>query len=122
MSNLMSIKLDSINFIIWKLQLTMILDAYSMIDHINGSQTQSSQFLPDAEGNHTSEMNHSFKAWKLREKAPLTLIYSTLSVAKSGWIELCSRSLADFGAMIHLHNSSKYTESENAASRTQERE
>jgi hypothetical protein len=33
----MSIKLDSVNYIVWKLQLTTILEAYSMIDHIDGS-------------------------------------------------------------------------------------
>ena len=35
MSNLMSIKVDSLNYIVWKLQISTILDAYSMIDHIN---------------------------------------------------------------------------------------
>uniref|UniRef100_A0A2N9G1Z1 Integrase catalytic domain-containing protein n=1 Tax=Fagus sylvatica TaxID=28930 RepID=A0A2N9G1Z1_FAGSY len=33
MSNLMSTKLDSSNYMIWKLQITAVLDAYSMLDH-----------------------------------------------------------------------------------------
>ena len=40
MSNLMSAKLDSTNFMVWKFQISTILDAYSMIDHIDGSTPQ----------------------------------------------------------------------------------
>ena len=60
MSNLLPIKFDSVNYIVWKLQLTTILDAYSMIDHIDGSVQKPSQYLVDTDGN-------------------FTLIYSTLS-------------------------------------------
>jgi hypothetical protein len=45
MSNLMSIKLDNINYLVWKLQL---------IDHIDGTVQKSSQFLVDVQGNITS--------------------------------------------------------------------
>jgi hypothetical protein len=79
MSNLMSIKLDSVNYIVWKLQLTTILEAYSMIDHIDGSIPKPSQHLIDADGNFTTAANPSFLSWKKRDKALLTLIYSTLS-------------------------------------------
>uniref|UniRef100_A0A2N9E788 CCHC-type domain-containing protein n=1 Tax=Fagus sylvatica TaxID=28930 RepID=A0A2N9E788_FAGSY len=79
MSNLMSIKLDCTNYIVWKLQLTTILDAYSMKDHIDGSVTRPSCFLLEAEGSPTLEINQAFKAWQLRDKALLTLIYSTLN-------------------------------------------
>ena len=57
----------------------MILDAYSMKDHIDGSVTRSSQFLLDAAGSPTLEINQAFKAWQLRDKALLTLTYSTLT-------------------------------------------
>uniref|UniRef100_A0A2N9EEC7 Integrase catalytic domain-containing protein n=1 Tax=Fagus sylvatica TaxID=28930 RepID=A0A2N9EEC7_FAGSY len=79
MSNLMSIKLDSVNYIVWKLQLTTILEAYSMIDHIDGSVPKPSQYLVDADGSFTTGANPSFLSWKKRDKALLTLIYSTLS-------------------------------------------
>ena len=75
----MSIKLDSTNYIVWKLQLTTILDAYSMKDHINGSVTRPSCFLLEAEGSPTLEINQAFKAWQLRDKALFTLIYSILN-------------------------------------------
>ena len=59
MSNLMSIKLDSVNYIVWKLQLTTILEAYSMIDHIDGSVPKPSQYLVDADGSFTTGANPS---------------------------------------------------------------
>uniref|UniRef100_A0A2N9FVX2 Integrase catalytic domain-containing protein n=1 Tax=Fagus sylvatica TaxID=28930 RepID=A0A2N9FVX2_FAGSY len=79
MSNLMSIKLDSLNYMVWKLQLTTILEAYSMIDHIDGSVQKPSQYLVDSAGLLTTGVNPSFLSWKKRDKALLTLIYSTLS-------------------------------------------
>ncbi len=75
----MSIKLDSVNYIVWKLQLTTILDAYFMIDRIDGSVQRPSQYLVDVDGNFTTRANPSFLSWKKRDKTLLTLIYSTLS-------------------------------------------
>ena len=79
MSNLMSLKLNSFNYIIWKLRLTTILNAYLMIDHSDGSVKKPSQFLVDIAGNLTTRANPSYVSWKKHDKALLTLIYSTLS-------------------------------------------
>jgi hypothetical protein len=57
MSNLMSVKLDSSNFIVWKHQLSSILKAYSMIDFVDGTVPSPSRFLTDVEGNLTSAAN-----------------------------------------------------------------
>jgi FtsZ-binding cell division protein ZapB len=77
MSNLMSIKLDSVNYMVWKLQISAILDAYSMIEHLDGSTQQPRQFLIDEAG--IQFVNPAFLIWKKKDKALLTLIYSTLS-------------------------------------------
>uniref|UniRef100_A0A2N9H7L1 Integrase catalytic domain-containing protein n=1 Tax=Fagus sylvatica TaxID=28930 RepID=A0A2N9H7L1_FAGSY len=77
MSNLMSTKLDSCNYIIWKLQISAVLDAYSMIEHLDGSTPQPRQFLNTETGMQT--VNPAFLIWKKRDKALLTLLYSTLS-------------------------------------------
>uniref|UniRef100_A0A2N9I242 Integrase catalytic domain-containing protein n=1 Tax=Fagus sylvatica TaxID=28930 RepID=A0A2N9I242_FAGSY len=77
MSHLMSIKLDSTNYMIWKLQISAILDAYSMIEHLDGTIAQPRQFLISEAG--VQSVNSEFLAWKKRDKALLTLIYSTLS-------------------------------------------
>ena len=61
MSNLMSVKLDSSNFIVWKHQLSSILKAYSMIDFVDGTVPSPSQFLTDEEGILTSEANPEFR-------------------------------------------------------------
>jgi hypothetical protein len=77
MANLMSTKLDSTNYMIWKLQTSAILDAYSMIDHLDGSNPSPCPFLFTDAG--TQSANPAFLIWKKRDKALLTLLYSTLS-------------------------------------------
>ena len=61
MSNLMSIKLDYTNYIPWKHQLITILEAYSLVEHIDGSTSQPSQFLLDAQGHLTTNVNPEFQ-------------------------------------------------------------
>uniref|UniRef100_A0A2N9FSD8 Integrase catalytic domain-containing protein n=1 Tax=Fagus sylvatica TaxID=28930 RepID=A0A2N9FSD8_FAGSY len=77
MSNLMSTKLDSSNYMIWKLQISAVLDAYSVIDHLDGSTSQPSQFLISETG--MQSVNPAFLIWQKKDKALLTLLYSTLS-------------------------------------------
>ena len=54
MANLMSAKLDYSNYIPWKHQLVAILEAYSLIEHIDGSVSQPCPFLLDTQGNLTT--------------------------------------------------------------------
>jgi transposase InsO family protein len=77
MSNLMSTKLDSSNYMIWKLQITAVLDAYSMLDHLDGSVPKPSQFLTTETG--IQSVNPDFLIWNKKDKALLTLLYSTCS-------------------------------------------
>uniref|UniRef100_A0A2N9IFR0 Integrase catalytic domain-containing protein n=1 Tax=Fagus sylvatica TaxID=28930 RepID=A0A2N9IFR0_FAGSY len=79
MSNLMSVKLDSTNFIVWKHQLSSILKAYSMIDFVDGTIPSPNRFLTNAEGVLTTAVNPDFQLWNTRDQALLTLINSTLS-------------------------------------------
>ena len=79
MSNLMSIKLDYTNYIPWRHQLVTILEAYSLNDHIDGIATKPSPYVLDSVGNATSVVNLEFQAWKIKDKALLSLINSTLS-------------------------------------------
>jgi FtsZ-binding cell division protein ZapB len=77
MSNLMSTKLDSTNYMIWKLQISAILDAYSVIDHLDGSTPQPRQVLVSETG--IQQVNPAFLIWQKRDKSFLSLLYSTLS-------------------------------------------
>ena len=90
MSNLMSIKLDYTNYIPWKHQLITILEANSLIEHIDGTALKPSPFVLDATGNPTSVVNPNFQAWKIKDKALLSLINS-LSLLKFSHLLLVSQ-------------------------------
>jgi hypothetical protein len=78
MSNLMSAKLDSTNYMVWKLQISAILDAYSMIDHIDGSIPQPREFLISEASVQT--VNPAFLTWKKRESfSHVALLNSVLT-------------------------------------------
>ena len=75
----MSIKLNYTNYILWRHQLLTILEAYSLIEHIDDTALKPSPFALDTIGNVTSIANPEFQAWKIKDKALLSLINSTLT-------------------------------------------
>ena len=60
MSSMMTIKLDYGNYIIWKYQIEVILETYSMIDILNDSITAPDHFLKDSSSNITTKINPNF--------------------------------------------------------------
>nr|POE55523.1 hypothetical protein CFP56_65377 [Quercus suber] len=81
MSSMMTVKLDYGNYVVWKHQIEVILDTYSMIDVLDNSIIAPERFLKDSSGNVTTEINPAFIAWKNREQAMFTFLNSTLSPA-----------------------------------------
>nr|POF16950.1 hypothetical protein CFP56_17207 [Quercus suber] len=81
MSSMMTVKLDYGNYVVWKHQIEIILDTYSMIDVLDYSITAPDRFLKDSFGNFTNEINPAFIAWKNHEQAMFTFLNSTLSPA-----------------------------------------
>nr|POE46008.1 hypothetical protein CFP56_36019 [Quercus suber] len=81
MSSMMTVKLDYGNYIVWKHQIEVILDTYSMIDVLDDSIIVPDRFLKDSFGNYTVEINPASIAWKNREQAMFTFLNSTLSPA-----------------------------------------
>ncbi len=73
----MSTKLDSLNYMIWKLQITAVLDAYSMLDHLDGFIPKPNQFLTTETG--IQAVNPEFLVCCKKDKALLSLLYSTCS-------------------------------------------
>ena len=73
----MSTKLDNTNYMIWKLQITAVLDAYSILDHLDGSIPKPDQFLTTETG--IQAVNPEFLVWSKKDKVLLTLLYSTCS-------------------------------------------
>ena len=96
-SNLMSIKLDYTNYIPWKHQLITILEAYSLVEHIDGSTPQPGQFLLDAQGH-----------------------LSTSLISRS-WNHYFKRSVEYFGAKVYFNFKGKHSYFEIGASKSQER-
>nr|POE60327.1 hypothetical protein CFP56_17388 [Quercus suber] len=81
MSSMMTVKLDYNNYTVWKHQIEVILETYSMIDILDESINVPERFLKDSSGNLTTEISPNFISWKNREQAMFTFINSTLSPA-----------------------------------------
>ena len=75
----MTIKLDFTNYIVWKHQIVVILEAYAMIGFLEDSCVAPDPFLKDSSGNFTREPNPEYFNWKSKEQALFTFINSTLS-------------------------------------------
>ena len=82
MSNMMTVKLDNTNYIVWKHQITMILETYSLYELLEEPQLALEKFLKDLNGVYTASVNPEFTIWRSKEKALLTFISSTLSPSK----------------------------------------
>ena len=57
MSRMMTVKLDFTNYIVWKHQIVVILEAYAMIGFLEDSCVAPDPFLKDSSGNFTREPN-----------------------------------------------------------------
>ena len=79
MSSMMTVKLDYNNYVVWKHQIEVILETYSMIDAIDDSAQAPDHYLKDSSGNFTLEVNPAYVSWKSREQALFTFLNSTLS-------------------------------------------
>ena len=81
MANLMSVKLDQSNYIVWKHHITSLLKTYPLIQHLDESIPIPDQFLFGSNGEITSRINSEFESWQICDQALVTLINSTLSPA-----------------------------------------
>uniref|UniRef100_A0A2N9G1P2 Integrase catalytic domain-containing protein n=1 Tax=Fagus sylvatica TaxID=28930 RepID=A0A2N9G1P2_FAGSY len=78
-SSLISAKLDSTNYTLWKYQLLSIFESYSLLDHIDGSTHSPERYLQDESGAFTTQESVQYKQWKIRDQALKTLLNATLS-------------------------------------------
>ena len=79
MANMMTIKLDNTNYIVWRHQITMVLKTYSLFELIEKPQLIPDQYLKDLFGAYTTVVNPDFLIWKSKEKALLTFTSSILT-------------------------------------------
>lgn len=68
MANMMPIKLDSSNYIVWKHQITMVLETYRMFDLLDEFQPVPDKFLKDLSSSITTMINPDFQIWKSKKK------------------------------------------------------
>ena len=93
MANMMTIKLDNTNYIVWRHQMTMVLETYSLFELIEEPQLIQDQYLKDISGSYMAVVNPDFLIWKSKEKALLTLLSSTLTPSILALIVGCSSAL-----------------------------
>ena len=75
----MTVKLEYNKYLVWRHQIEVILEAYSMINFIEDNLEALDPFLKDSSGNYTIEANLEHIQWRSREQALFTFINSTLS-------------------------------------------
>ena len=93
MSNMMTVKLDNTNYIVWKHQITMILETYSFYELLEEPQLAPEKFLKDLSGVYTAIVNLEYTFWRSKENALLTFISSTLSPSILSLIVGCTSAL-----------------------------
>ena len=93
LSNMMTVKLDNSNYIIWKHQISMVMETYSMIDLLDETSLVPEKFLKDHSGTVTTVLNPDFLVWKSKGKALLTFINSTLTPSVLAITVGCSSAL-----------------------------
>ena len=79
MVSMMTVKLDYNNYLVWRHQIEVILEAYSMINFIEDNLEVPYPLLEDSSGNYTTEANSEYIQWRNCEQALFTFINSTLS-------------------------------------------
>uniref|UniRef100_A0A2N9HGM7 CCHC-type domain-containing protein n=1 Tax=Fagus sylvatica TaxID=28930 RepID=A0A2N9HGM7_FAGSY len=79
LKDLVSVKLDATNYVIWKYQILSIFESYSLLDMVDGTSSPPAQYLADANGESSLCVNPLYKQWKARDQALKTLINATLS-------------------------------------------
>ena len=76
---MMTVKLDSSNYIVLKHQISMVFETHSMFELLDEVPLVLEKFLKDLSGTTTLVLNPDYLIWTSKEKALLTFISSTLT-------------------------------------------
>ncbi|KAF5455060.1 hypothetical protein F2P56_024674 [Juglans regia] len=99
LNQLVSAKLDGSNYLIWLSQMVLILKSNDLMGFVDGFEPCPSQFLLDAQGKFTTDLNPNYVFWHKKDQFVLGWINTTLSSmvaplvfgitsARSAWITL----------------------------------
>jgi hypothetical protein len=78
-TNLVSVKLDHNNYMLWKFQITSTLKAYKLLDVADSSYTCPEMYTRDSNGAVTAILNPEFTLWDTKDQALISMISATLS-------------------------------------------
>ncbi|KAF6155295.1 hypothetical protein GIB67_019821 [Kingdonia uniflora] len=78
-SQLVSIKLDRHNYLLWKSQFMSVLKGHGLVGFIVGTHPCPNEFLPDSEGKETAAVNPKYTEWHHQDQNLLSWINATLS-------------------------------------------
>jgi hypothetical protein len=78
-TNLVSVKLDFSNYMLWKFQITSTLKAYHLLDVVDCSYPCPEMYSRDSNGTLTSVVNSEFLQWSAKDQALISMIGATLS-------------------------------------------
>ena len=72
MASMMTVKLEYNKYLVWRHQIEVVLEAYSMINFIEDNLEALDPFLKDSSGNYTIEANLEHIQWRSHEQALFT--------------------------------------------------
>jgi hypothetical protein len=101
-TNLVSIKLDHNNYMLWKFQITSTLKAYKLLDVVDGSYPCPEMCTRDSNGVVTTirvhSMGHQRSSLDLYDKCNSV----SFSLGTCLWSKICKRSMGYYRKTIHI--------------------
>lgn len=86
--HMVTIKLSSSNYLIWRKQMTSILECQSYLSHVDGSKLPPPPLVKDTDGKDVA--NPEFLSWRATDQRLLTLLLSSLTEESMGEVLGCS--------------------------------
>ena len=102
---MMTVKLDNTNYIVWKHQISMVLETYFLFELLEEPQLIPEKFLKDLSGSYTTIVSPDFLVWKSKEKALLAFISSTLSPSILALIVGCAIAIEVWKVLENMFSS-----------------
>jgi hypothetical protein len=78
-TNLVSVKLDHSNYMLWKFQICSTLSAYALFDIIDGTYPCPDKYYKDSDGILSLQVNPEYLQWCAKDQALISMISATLS-------------------------------------------
>lgn len=107
--NLISIRLDSTNFVVWKFQLTALLKAHKLFGFVDGTQPCPDSNMPSSTSTDPppQSSNSSYDDWIAKDQALMTVINATLSPEALAYVvgSTSSKQVWDLVAKLYCSNS-----------------